>query len=73
MRSIRGCARCYGYIFKENSEKSTVNFSQNFRKELQYLEEIPDRVSYLMAQIANQKKTKLINYFDLVWNKNPQF
>ena len=58
---------------RKNSEKSTVNFSQNFRKELQYLEEIPDGVSYLMAQIANQKKTKLIDYFDLVWNNNPQF
>ena len=27
----------------------------------------------LMAQITVQKKTKLIDYFDLVWTKNPQF
>ena len=25
----------------------------------------------LMAQITNQKKTELIDYFDIVWTKNP--
>ena len=27
----------------------------------------------LMAQMTNQTKTELIDYFDLVWTKNPQF
>ena len=27
----------------------------------------------LMAQMTNQKKTELIDYFDIVWPKNPQF
>ena len=26
----------------------------------------------LMAQMTNQKKTELIDYFDIVWTKNPQ-
>ena len=26
----------------------------------------------LMAQMSNEKKTELIDYFDLVWTKNPQ-
>ena len=26
-----------------------------------------------MAQMKNQKKTELIDYFHLVWTKNPQF
>ena len=27
----------------------------------------------LMVQMTNQNKTELIDYFDLVWTKNPQF
>ena len=27
----------------------------------------------LMTQMTNQKKTLLIDFFDLVWTKNPQF
>ena len=27
----------------------------------------------LMTQMANQKKTELIDDFNLVWTKNPQF
>ena len=27
----------------------------------------------LMTQIKNQKKTELIDFFDLAWTKNPQF
>ena len=27
----------------------------------------------LMAQMTNQKKTELTDYFHLVWTKNPQF
>ena len=27
----------------------------------------------LMTQMTNQKKTELIDFFDLVWTKNPHF
>ena len=27
----------------------------------------------LMTQMTNEKKTELIDFFDLVWTKNPQF
>ena len=27
----------------------------------------------LMTQMTNQKKAELIDFFDLVWTKNPQF
>ena len=27
----------------------------------------------LMTQMTNQNKTELIDFFDLVWTKNPQF
>ena len=27
----------------------------------------------LMAKMTNQKMTELIDYFDLVWTKTPQF
>ena len=27
----------------------------------------------LMTKMTNQKKTELIDFFDLVWTKNPQF
>ena len=27
----------------------------------------------LMTQMTNQKKTELIDFFDLAWTKNPQF
>ena len=27
----------------------------------------------LMIQMTNQNKTELIDFFDLVWTKNPQF
>ena len=43
-----------------------------------FQEKIPKKVFQigsviLMAQVTNQKKTELIDYFDLVWAKNLQF
>ena len=29
--------------------------------------------SVILTQMTNQKKTELIDFFDLVWTKNPQF
>ena len=49
-------------IFHKNSEKG-----YNICKKFQIGSVI------LMTQMANQKKTELIDFFDLVWTKNPQF
>ena len=49
-------------IFHKNSEKG-----YNIWKKFQIGSVI------LMAQMTNQKKTELTDYFDLVWTKNPQF
>ena len=49
-------------IFDKNSGKG-----YNFCKKFQIGSVI------LMTQITNQKKTELIDFFDLVWTKNPQF
>ena len=49
-------------IFHENSGKGN-----NICKKFQTGSVI------LMAQMTNQKKTELIDYFHLVWTKNPQF
>ena len=49
-------------VFHKSSEKG-----YNIWKNFQMVSVI------LMAQMTNQKKTELIDYFDLVWTKNPQF
>ena len=49
-------------IFHKNSEKG-----YNICKKFQIGSVI------LMTQMTNQKKTELIDFFDLVWTKNPQF
>ena len=49
-------------VFHKNSGKS-----YNIWKKFQIWSVI------LMAQMTNQKKTELFDYFDLVWTKNPQF
>ena len=49
-------------VFRKNSEKG-YNIWKNFQM----------GSVILMAQMTNQKKTELIDYFHLVWAKNPQF
>ena len=49
-------------IFHKNSEKG-----YNICKKFQIGSVI------LITQMTNQKKTELIDFFDLVWTKNPQF
>ena len=49
-------------IFHKNSEKG-----YNTCKKFQIGSVI------LMTQMTNQKKTELIDFFDLGWTKNPQF
>ena len=61
MRSTRGRATFQVHIFKEKFRKGYV------WKTFQIGSVI------LMTQIASQKKTELIDDFDLVWTINPQF
>ena len=49
-------------IFHKNSGKG-YNICKKFQM----------RSVILMTQITNQQKTELIDFFDLVWTKNPQF
>ena len=49
-------------IFRKNSEKG-----YNICKKFQIGSVI------LMTQMTNEKKTELIDFFDLVWTKTPQF
>ena len=72
MRSTRGCATFRVIFSRKNSEKG-VNFSEKFRKGLQCLGEMPDGLVILMTQMTIQKKTELLDDFDLVWTKTPQF
>ena len=68
-----GVCHVSGSYFKENirKQKRVCQFSQNF--ENGYLKEIPNRASYFDGTNYKPKKTELIDYFDLVWTKNPQF
>ena len=51
-----------GSFFEEKFRKGYVNFSQKFWKEKKFL--IWSVI--LRTQMTNQKKTELIDYFDLV-------
>ena len=54
---------------RKNSEKGMSIFHKNSGKG----EKFQIGSVILMAQMTNQKKTELIDFFDLVWTKNPQF
>ena len=58
---------------RKNSEKGYVNFSQKFRKGYNICKKFLIGSVILMTQMTNPKKTELIDFFDLVWTKNPQF
>ena len=74
MRSTRGCAKCKGHIFKEKFRKGYVNFFQNSGKSYNIWKKFRTGSVILMTQMTNQKnKTELIDYFNLVWTKNPQY
>ena len=70
MRSTRGSAN---HIFRKKFRKRHVNFHKNSGKGCNICEKFQIGSVILMAQMTNQKKTELIDYFDLVWTKNPQF
>ena len=60
-------------IFHKNSEKGMLIFHKNSGKGNNTCKKFQIGSVILMAQMTNQKKTEFIDYFHLVWTKNPQF
>ena len=60
-----------GSYFQEKIPKRVCQFSQKFRKGISGKKFQTGSV-ILNAQMTNRKKAELIDYFDLVWTKNPQ-
>ena len=57
---------------RKNSEKGMSIFHKNSGKGYNIWTKFQVESVIVMAQIKNQKTTELIDYFDLVWTKNPQ-
>ena len=63
-----------GLYFQEKIPKRVCQFShKNSGKGYNICKKFQIGSVILMTQMTKQKKTKLINFFDLVWTKNPQF
>ena len=58
---------------RKNSEKGMSIFHKNSGKGFNICKKFQIGSVILMTQMINQKKTELIDFFDLVWTKNPQF
>ena len=58
---------------RKNSEKGMSIFHKNSGKGYNICKKFQIGLVILMTQMTNQKKTELIDFFDLVWTKNPQF
>ena len=58
---------------RKNSEKGESIFHKNSGKGYNISKKFQIGSAILMTQMTNQKKTELIDFFDLVWTKNPQF
>ena len=58
---------------RKNSEKGMSIFHKNSGKGYNICKKFQIGSVILMTQMTNQKKTELIDFFDLVWTKNPQF
>ena len=58
---------------RKNSEKGISIFRKNSGKGYNICKKFQIGTVILMTQMTNQKKTELIDLFDLVWTKNPQF
>ena len=67
------CHVLRSYFQGKNSEKGMSIFHKNSGKGYNIWKKFQIGSVILMAQMTNQKKTELIDYFDLVWTKNPQF
>ena len=58
---------------RKNSEKGMPIFHKNSGKGYNICKKFQIGSVILMTQMTDQKKTELIDFFDLVWTKNPQF
>ena len=58
---------------RRNSEKGMSIFHKNSGKGYNICKKFQIGSVILMTHMTNQKKTELIDFFDLVWTKNPQF
>ena len=58
---------------RKNSEKVMSIFHKNSGKGYNICKKFQIGSAILMTQMTNQKKTGLIDFFDPVWTKNPQF
>ena len=58
---------------RKNSEKGMSIFHKNSGKGYNICKKFQIGSVILMTQMTNQKKTELIDFFDLVWTKNPKF
>ena len=63
-----------GSYFQEKIPKSVWQFfTKNFGKGYNICKKFQIGSVILITQMTNQKKTELIDFFDLVWTKSPQF
>ena len=67
------CHELGSYFQEKNSEKGMSIFHKNSGKGYNICKNFQMGSVVLMTQMKNQKKTELIDFFDLVWTKNPQF
>ena len=58
---------------RKNSEKGMSIFHKYSGKGYNICKKFQMRSVILMTQIRNQQKAEFIDFFDLVWTKNPQF
>ena len=58
---------------RKNSEKGMSIFHKNSGKGYDICKKFQIGSVILMTQMTSQKKTELIDFFYLIWTKNPQF
>ena len=58
---------------RKNSVKGMSIFHKNSGEGYNICKKFQIGSVILMTQMTNQKKTELIDFFDLVWTKTPQF
>ena len=66
-----GVPRIRVIFSRKNSEKGMLIFHKNSGKGYNIWKKFQIGSVIFMTQMTNQKKTELIDYFDLVWTKNP--
>ena len=68
-----GVPRVRVIFSRKISEKGMSIFHKNSGKGNNICKKFQIGSIILMSQMTNQKKTELIDFFDIIWTKNPQF